>query len=227
MSLIDASPHDAGTAYVAVKNYQNDDRTPYIFKTDDYGKTLDEDRRTASAPTISCTRFARIPRGRACCIAGTEHGIYVSFDDGDAWQSLSLNLPDTQVSDIVVEANDLVIATHGRSFYVLDNIAPIRQLKDDVSRQRAARLRARGGDAACAAGGDRLLPEGEGRQGDDRDSRRARTGDPHLQRTAGETRSGDTAIPGSVHRRRSSASRRGSIASCGTCGMRERPSFPA
>jgi photosystem II stability/assembly factor-like uncharacterized protein len=131
VSLIDASPHDAGTAYVAVKNYQNDDRKPYIFKTSDYGKTW-----SSIVNGIAAGDFVHAvredPGKRGLLFAGTEHGIYASFDDGAQWQSLALNLPDTQVPDLVIEGNDLVIATHGRSFYILDNIAPLRQLTPAV-----------------------------------------------------------------------------------------------
>ncbi len=133
VSLIDASPHKAGTAYVAVKNYLQDDRTPYIFRTDDFGRTW-----TKIVGGIRADDYVHAvredPKRPGLLYAGTEHGIYVSFDDGERWQSLLLNLPDTQVSDLVVEAHDLVIATHGRSFYALDNIAPLRQLTPDVSR---------------------------------------------------------------------------------------------
>ena len=127
VSLIDASPHDAAGAYVAVKNYQNDDRKPYVFKTSDYGKTW-----TKIVNGIAENDFVHAvredPGRRGLLFAGTEHGIYVSFDDGAQWQSLRLNLPDTQVPDLVIEGSDLVIATHGRSFYIMDNIAPLRQL---------------------------------------------------------------------------------------------------
>jgi hypothetical protein len=128
ISLIDASPHNPGAAYVAVKNYQNDDRKPYLFKTADYGKTW-----TKIVNGIPENDFVHAVREdtvrQGLLFAGTEHGIYVSFDDGAQWQSLSLNLPDLQVSDIVIQGNDVVIATHGRSFYVLDDISPLRQLK--------------------------------------------------------------------------------------------------
>ena len=79
---------------------------------------------TAFRPTISCRRCAKIRSAPGLLFAGTEHGIYVSFDNGAEWQSLRLNLPDTQVADLVVEGDDLVIATHGRSFYILDDITP-------------------------------------------------------------------------------------------------------
>jgi photosystem II stability/assembly factor-like uncharacterized protein len=131
VSLIDASPLDAATAYVAVKNYQNDDRKPYIFKTSDYGKTWSKIvNGLPENDFVHAVREDTVRRG--LLFAGTEHGIYVSFDDGGEWQSLRLNLPDVQVSDMVVEGNDLVIATHGRSFYVLDNISPLRQLTPAV-----------------------------------------------------------------------------------------------
>jgi photosystem II stability/assembly factor-like uncharacterized protein len=136
ISLIDASPHNAGTAYVAVKNYLQDDRAPYIFKTDDYGKTWV--KIVAGIRSDDYVHAVREdPRRAGLLYAGAEHGIYVSFDDGGHWQPLSLNLPDTQVSDIVVEAHDLVISTNGRSMWVLENIAAIRQMKDDVAQTAA------------------------------------------------------------------------------------------
>jgi photosystem II stability/assembly factor-like uncharacterized protein len=127
ISLIDASPHKPGSAYLAAKRYQLDDRAPYIYKTHDYGKTW-----TKIVSGIRQDDYVHAvredPKRPGLLYAGTEHGIYVSFDDGNNWQSLSLNLPDTQVPDLVVEENDLVIATHGRSFYVLDDIGLLRQL---------------------------------------------------------------------------------------------------
>ncbi len=132
ISLIDASPHKPGTAYLAAKRYQLDDRAPYIFKTHDYGKTW-----TKIVTGIRADDYVHAVREdtkRAGLLyAGTEHGIYVSFDDGAHWQSLALNLPDTQVSDIVVEENDLVIATHGRSMYILDDIGVLRQMTPQVA----------------------------------------------------------------------------------------------
>ncbi len=132
VSLIDSSPHKAGAAYVAVKNYLQEDRAPYIFRTEDYGKTwMKIVNGIKSGDYVHAVREDTKRQG--LLYAGTEHGIYVSFDNGDHWQSLSLNLPDTQVSDIMVEAHDLVIATHGRSFYVLDGIDVLRQLTPDVA----------------------------------------------------------------------------------------------
>jgi len=131
ISLIDASPHKPGTAYVAAKHYQADDRRPYAYRTDDYGATW-----TKIVNGIPANDFVQAvredPKRAGLLYAGTEHGIYVSFDNGAEWQSLRLNLPDTQVSDLVIEGDDLVIATHGRSFYILDDITPLRQLSSGV-----------------------------------------------------------------------------------------------
>ena len=157
ISLIEASPHNAGAAYVAVKNYQNDDRKPYIFKTDDYGKTWT--KIVNGIPDDDFVHAVREdPASAGLLFAGTEHGIYVSFDDGAQWQSLSLNLPDTQVSDIVIEGNDLVIATHGRSFYVLDDIAPLRQLTPAMLTEDVHLFQPPDGRAQRRRGAHRLLP---------------------------------------------------------------------
>jgi photosystem II stability/assembly factor-like uncharacterized protein len=132
ISLVEASPHKQGTAYLAAKRYQLDDRAPYIFKTTDYGKTWT--KIVDGIRADDCVHAVREDTKRPGLLyAGAEHGIYVSFDDGANWQSLSLNLPDTQVPDIVVEGNDLVIATHGRSFYILDDIGVLRQLAPEFA----------------------------------------------------------------------------------------------
>ena len=136
VSLIEASPNDAGTAYVAVKNYQMDDRAPYLYRTHDYGKTWTKIVNGIAADDyVHAVREDTVRKG--LLFAGTEHGIYVSFDDGDTWQSLRLNLPDVQVSDIVMAGNDVVIATHGRSFYVLDDITPMRQFTPTLTSEAA------------------------------------------------------------------------------------------
>src|SRR5205085_5815618 len=127
ISLIDASPNNPGSAYLAAKNYQNDDRAPYIYRTHDFGKTWTKIV-TGMRGDYFVHAVREEPKRRGLLYAGTEHGIYVSWNDGDSWQSLSLNLPDVQVSDLLVQENDLVIATHGRSLYTLDDIAPIREL---------------------------------------------------------------------------------------------------
>jgi photosystem II stability/assembly factor-like uncharacterized protein len=131
ISMIDASPHDAGTAYLSAKRYQLDDRKPYIYRTHDYGKTWT--KIVTGLPDNDYVHVTRVdPRKKGLLYAGTEHGLYVSFDDGDHWQSLRLNLPDTQVSDLVLKDDDIVIATHGRSFWVLDRAALLQQLSPSV-----------------------------------------------------------------------------------------------
>src|SRR5262245_14238165 len=126
ISLIEASPFRAGTAYVAANRYQQDDFKPYAFRTDDYGETW-----TAIINGVAANDFARAIREdrqrEKLLYLGTEPGVYVSFDDGGTWESLRQNLPDTPVHDIAVEERDLVIATHGRGFYVMDNISSLRQ----------------------------------------------------------------------------------------------------
>jgi hypothetical protein len=132
ISLIDASPHVPGTAYMAGKRYRLDDRAPYAWRTQDYGRTWMRIVR-GIAPGDYVHAIREDTKRAGLLYAGTEHGIYVSFDNGGQWQSLSLNLPDTQVPDLVVEDQDLVIATHGRSFYVLDGIESLRQITPEVA----------------------------------------------------------------------------------------------
>jgi hypothetical protein len=128
VSQIDASAFDAGTAYVAVKKPLLDDLRPYAFRTHDYGRTW-----TKIVNGLGPTDYVHVVREdrarRGLLYAGTQHGVYVSYDDGDRWEPLSLNLPDVQISDLIVEDHDLVIATHGRGFYILDNIAPLRDAR--------------------------------------------------------------------------------------------------
>ena len=134
VSLIDASPHDAGTAYVAVDRHQNDDLRPYIYKTSDYGQTWT--KLTNGIPDGSFVRAVREdPKKRGLLYAGTENGVFVSFNDGVDWRSIKLNLPTTPVHDLAVKDNDLVVATHGRSFWILDDISPLRQFSDQIAKK--------------------------------------------------------------------------------------------
>ena len=127
ISRTDASWHSAGTAYVAAERHQMNDRAPYIWRTRDYGATWT--RITTGLADGDFVRVVREDRERpGLLFAGTEHGVRVSFDDGAHWQSLSRNLPVVQVSDLVVEQRDLVIATHGRSFWVFDDLSALRQM---------------------------------------------------------------------------------------------------
>lgn len=126
VSIIDASAFDAGTAYVAVKKPLLNDFAPYLFRTHDFGKTWTKIT-NGIGPLDYVHAVREDPTRKGLLYAGTQHGIYVSFNDGDRWESLSLNLPDTQVCDIIVEKNDLVMTTHGRGFYILDHLGPLRE----------------------------------------------------------------------------------------------------
>jgi photosystem II stability/assembly factor-like uncharacterized protein len=132
ISLIEASPHTNGIAYVSANRYQLDDQKPYVYKTADFGKTW-----TPIVNGIKDNHFARQIREdikrKGLLYLGTEHGIYVSFDDGAMWQPLQLNLPDTPVQGVQVADRDLVIATHGRSFWILDNIGVLRQATPTIT----------------------------------------------------------------------------------------------
>ncbi len=126
IGMIDASWSKPGTAYLAANRYQMDDRAPYLFKTSDYGAHWT--KIVAGIPADDFLRVVREDRVRPGLLyAGTEHSVYLSDDDGAHWRSLAFNLPDTQVADIEVQKHDLVIATHGRSFYILDDIDWLRQ----------------------------------------------------------------------------------------------------
>jgi len=127
VSIIEASKHDPGTAYVAAYRYQVDDRAPYVYKTTDYGKTWSK-----IIKGIKPQDFARSVREdhkkKGLLFLGTENGVYASFDAGENWESLQLNLPVTPIRDLVIKNDDVVLGTHGRSFWILDDIAPLREL---------------------------------------------------------------------------------------------------
>jgi len=127
VDLIEPSPHDGNTAYVAVDRHKLDDLKPYVFKTSDLGKKWSAI--TNGIPDGSYVHAVREdPKCRGLLYAGTETGVFVSFDDGAHWQPLQLNLPTSPIHDLVVKDDDLVVATHGRSFWVLDNLTPLRQV---------------------------------------------------------------------------------------------------
>lgn len=131
INSIDASAIDAGTAYVAATMYKWDDNKPYLYKTSDYGKSWK--KITNGIPDGAFTRVIREdPNQRGLLYAGTETGMYVSFDNGENWQSLQLNLPVVPITDLAVHKRekDLVAATQGRSFWVLDDLAALHQMAD-------------------------------------------------------------------------------------------------
>src|SRR5262249_4831095 len=134
VNLIEPSPFDVGTAYVAADLHFSNDFRPMIFKTTNFGKTWTEI--TNGIPKTAYVHAVRSdPKRKALLYAGTETGIYVSFDGGANWQTLQLNLPRAPIYDHVVHADDLVVATHGRAFWVLDNITPLRQATAEMASQ--------------------------------------------------------------------------------------------
>lgn len=126
INAIDVSPHDPATAYIAVTGYKNNDFTPVAYKTNNYGKSW-----TKIANGIEDGAFVRVVREdlnrRGLLYAGTERGLYVSFDDGKNWAKMQLNLPVCPINDITFQDNDLVVATMGRAFWILDDLGPIQQ----------------------------------------------------------------------------------------------------
>ena len=132
VSMIDASAFYDGAAYVSVRRPLMDDKAPYIFKTADYGRTW-----TQIVTGIRGDDYVHTvredPWRKGLLYAAAQHGVYVSFDDGAHWTSLRLNMPDAPVSDLLVKDNELVIATHGRGFWVLDNAAALRQVNASMA----------------------------------------------------------------------------------------------
>lgn len=133
---IDPSPHDAAVAYVAANRYQQDDFSPMLWKTADYGRTW-----TKIVRGLPANAFSRVVREdvvrRGLLYSGSELGVHVSFDDGANWEPLQLNLPRVSVRDLKVHGTDLIAATHGRAFWVIDDLSPLRQLADSVTSRRA------------------------------------------------------------------------------------------
>ena len=127
ISIIDPSPHDPAKAIVAVDRHKLDDVRPYVYRTSDYGKSWT--KITSGIPDGAFVRSVREDTVRKGLVfAGTERGVFVSFDDGGLWQPLQLNLPLSPVHDLTIKGDDLIAATHGRSFWILDDIAPLRQI---------------------------------------------------------------------------------------------------
>ncbi|HEV7220818.1 MAG: hypothetical protein ACHP8A_00135 [Terriglobales bacterium] len=138
ISLIEASHFDPAVAYAAVDGSRLDDQTPYLYRTRDYGATWQLITNGIAAPCF-LRAISEDPRTKGLLFAGTEFGIYVSFDDGDHWQSLQLNLPVTSVRDLAIHGDDLIVATHGRSFWILDDISPLREIVEDRNAESRAK----------------------------------------------------------------------------------------
>ncbi|NVK56762.1 MAG: glycosyl hydrolase [Alteromonadaceae bacterium] len=127
VNAIELSPHAQGKAYVAVTGYKLNDYSPYIYKTENYGKRWK--RIDDGLPEDAFVRVVREDAEReGMLFAGTENGMFVSFDDGDNWQKLDLNLPPVAITDMTVKGDDLVVATQGRGFWILDDISPLREV---------------------------------------------------------------------------------------------------
>ena len=134
INCIDPSPFKKGTAYVAATSYKFGDYTPYLYKTSDYGKTWKVI--TSGIKNNHYTRAIRSDKVREGLLyAGTEWGMYISFDDGTNWSPFQLNLPITSIRDLHVRDNDLIAATHGRSFWIIDDLTPLHQLSPDMANQ--------------------------------------------------------------------------------------------
>jgi photosystem II stability/assembly factor-like uncharacterized protein len=131
ISMIEPSPHDPATAYLAATRYKLDDFQPYLYKTNDYG-----DSWTKITQGMGDDDFTRViredPVRRGLLFAGTETGVHVSFDDGEQWHSLRTNLPVVPIHDLIIKDSDLIAATHGRSFWILDDISALRQFSEEV-----------------------------------------------------------------------------------------------
>jgi photosystem II stability/assembly factor-like uncharacterized protein len=132
ISVLEPSPHDAGTCYLAATRYKHDDTRPYLFRTTDYGQTW-----TRIGDGLPAGEFTRViredPDRRGLLYCGTELGVWMSLDDGGSWTRLRGNLPVAPIHDLIVKNGDLVVATHGRSFWILDDLSPLHQMADAIT----------------------------------------------------------------------------------------------
>jgi photosystem II stability/assembly factor-like uncharacterized protein len=131
VSIIEASHFDAATAYAAINSFRLDDLRPHIYRTRDFGLTWQEITQ-GIADNAASNVVREDPIRTGLLYAGTETSIYVSFNNGDSWQSLQLNLPHTSMRDLTIHGDDLIVGTHGRSIWILDDVTPLRQLTDEV-----------------------------------------------------------------------------------------------
>ena len=131
-NCIESDPFKKGGAYVVGTRYKSDDYTPYIYKTEDYGKTWK--LITNGINKLHFTRAMRADQKRAGLLyAGTEYGMYISYDDGASWRKFQLNLPEVPITDLTIKNNDLIVATQGRAFWIIDDLSIVQQFNGDVS----------------------------------------------------------------------------------------------
>jgi photosystem II stability/assembly factor-like uncharacterized protein len=136
ISIIDPSPHDAGTAYIAAMRYKMDDNRPFIYKTTDYGKSWT--KITGGIPDHEFIRVVREdPNRKGLLYAGSETGLYISFDDGANWERINSKLPVVPVYDLIIKNQELIVASHGRGFWTIDDLTPVHQFSDEVTSGKA------------------------------------------------------------------------------------------
>ncbi|MDG1857551.1 MAG: hypothetical protein P8I94_00525, partial [Emcibacteraceae bacterium] len=134
VNVIDASPHKSGKAYFAISGYKMNDFTPVLYKTEDYGQSWE--KIVNGLPKDTFVRTVREdPMREGLLYAGTETGVFISFDDGENWQEFQLNLPEVPITDLHIRHNDLVVATQGRAFWILDDLTPLHQINDELEEQ--------------------------------------------------------------------------------------------
>jgi photosystem II stability/assembly factor-like uncharacterized protein len=134
VTMIEASHFDANEAYATVDRHQLNDFSPHFYRTRDAGKTwLEANRGFAGGLSSYLHTVKEDPQRRGLLFAGSERGVFLSFDDGDSWQPLQLNLPSTSVRDLEIHGHDLVVATHGRGFWIIDDMSPLRQINEQVA----------------------------------------------------------------------------------------------
>ena len=162
-NMIEPSPHDKATAYVTATRYKNDDYAPYVFRTRDYGQSW-----TAITNGIEADHFCRAiredPHRAGLLYLGTEFGLYVSFNDGDIWERFQLNLPISPIYDLKIKDADLVVATHGRSFWILDDLTVLHQYSDEIAEQAAHLLAPRQVERRLPKVFEGMFEGGEGKQ---------------------------------------------------------------
>ena len=170
-NMIEPSPHDKATAYVSATRYKNDDYAPYVFKTTDYGESW-----TLIVGGIADDHFCRViredPHREGLLYLGTEFGLYISFDAGASWQRCQLNLPVSPIYDLKIKGRvdtdpsgtDLVVATHGRSFWILDDLTTIRQFSDEIVEKPAHLLKPGRVERHLPKVFDGLFESGDGKQ---------------------------------------------------------------